>query len=637
MLNSRMKIILRELMTAEAPISSNYLANLNQVSSRTARQDIKDLNGILSGSGALIESVMGKGYRLGINHDKLFRDFLKETLHDSDKGNQEIPRTPEERINYLIKRLLLSEGFLKLDDLAEELYISKSTIQNDIKEIRKKLARYKITLESRPNYGLKVKGNEVKLRFCMAEYIFDRNEPIIEPYLDSISQADIEEISQIIMRKIKVHQITLSDIAMNNLLIHIAIAYNRIESGYHVSLQQEDLKEITDQYEYEVAKEIVKEVEHHFQVNFPSTEIAYIAIHLLGTKIASQSDSVVEQVMDPEIMELVTIALEKVEEKLNLELKDDKELVFALCLHLKPAINRFRYDMNLRNPMLEDIKKNYPLAFEAGIIAGIAIEEHTSIKIDEGEVGYLAIHLGAAIERKKLTLGPKRCLIVCGSGMGTAKLIYYKLNAQFGQFLDIVGTTEYYTLSQYNFEDIDFIVSSIPISINIPVPVIEVNAILRNSDLLKIENRIMKNKQLVYSYLQKDLVFLQKNFTTKEAVLEFLNEELLKKDLVDDDLLEAVYEREKIAPTAFGNLVAVPHPITPKSARTFIAICTLEKPIQWGEKSVQFVGLLCVKKDSQEDLQNMYDRFGQIIDSSTVVEQLVKAGTYEEFMKVFRG
>src|SRR5699024_10728226 len=82
--------------------------------------------------------------------------------------------------------------------------------------------------------------------------------------------------------------------------------------------------------------------------------------------------------------------------------------------------------MNIRNPMLADIKKNYPLAFEAGIIASLAIEKHTGTKIDENEVGYLALHIGAAIERRKLKSGPKRCLIVCASGLGTAQLIFYK-------------------------------------------------------------------------------------------------------------------------------------------------------------------------------------------------------------------
>src|SRR5699024_12559064 len=78
----------------------------------------------------------------------------------------------------------------------------------------------------------------------------------------------------------------------------------------------------------------------------------------------------------------------KIEEELNLDIKHDQELIMGLGLHLKPAINRYKYGMNFRNPMLADIKKNYPLAFEAGVIAGLSIESKIGIEINENEIGY---------------------------------------------------------------------------------------------------------------------------------------------------------------------------------------------------------------------------------------------------------
>lgn len=633
-----MRTILRELMAAQTPITGAYLANLNQVTARTTREDVKSLDELILGHGASIDSVMGKGYQLEITDDTKFRKYLQTVFEKEVTTEGYVPESPEERTTYLIKRLLLSEGYLKLDDLADELYVSRSTIQNTLKPVKEILNNYDIKLESRPNYGLKITGNELKLRFCMAEYIFDRNDEksqgLLDPQFSSIPQEDLDAISDIILRQIKEHHITLSDIAMNNLLIHIAIAYKRIKSGYHVTLYHTDLEEIMEQTEFQVAKKIVKEVEATFQVKFPQTEVAYIAIHLLGTKMLSQKNEVVGQVMEEEVFKLVNFALEKIEAELDLGIKDDKELILGLSLHLKPAINRYKYGMNIRNPMLEDIKKNYPLAFEAGIIAGLAIEEETGTEINENEVGYLALHIGAAIERSKLKSGPKRCLIVCASGLGTAQLIYYKLKSQFGRNLDVVGTTEYYKLNQYNLHEVDFIISSIPIAEELPAPVIEVNAIMGDNDLRKIESHIVDRKEDVDTYFRKDLMFLRKNFTTKEAALEFLHKTLYGKGLVDKHFLDAIYERENVAPTAFGNLVAIPHPIAPKSEQTFLAVCTLEKPIMWQDKPVQLICVLSVKKNSQEDLQAMYDQLGKIIDNSSMVQKLIKAKTAEEFMSV---
>lgn len=640
MLTSRMKTIFRELMAAEAPVTGNYLAVVNQVSARTIREDVKGLNLLLGGEGAFIDAIMGQGYKLRISDEGLFRRYLKKLAANDAEMETLIPKMPEERISYLMKRFLLSDGYIKLEELADEMYISKSTLQNDLSHVKQLLSDYDIRLESRPNYGLRVHADELKRRFCIAEYIFVREEPINElfkPHFTSLSQEELDVILALVMEQIHENEVFVSDIAINNLVIHLAIAYKRIKEGYNVTLFPADVDEIIKQREYKAAEKIVSKVQEKFAVEFPLEEVAYIAMHLLGTKIAAHpaaGEKVVKQVIQKEISELVIRALKSIELKLNLGILDDQELIIALSLHLKPAVNRYKYGMNIRNPMLQDIKSNYPVAFEAGIIAGLTINKAIGTVIDENEIGYLALHIAAAIERRKSEIVPKKCLIVCASGLGTAQLIYYKLKSQFGDSLDIAGTTEYYKLGQRQLKDIDFIVSSIPIQEELDIPVIVVNAILGEADIRKIEKFILKDRQNITAYFQKDLMFLGLELRSKEEVLEFLNGNLSERGLVDAGCLEAIYEREKVAPTSFGNLVAIPHPITPHSKTTFLTVCTLKKPIMWKDKPVQFVCLLNVMEDSREDLQFMYDVLGKIIHDSTLVERLIKARTYEEFMKV---
>ncbi|MFD1067634.1 BglG family transcription antiterminator [Oceanobacillus locisalsi] len=636
MLDNRMKTILRELMAAETPVTGKYFATVNHVTDRTTREDMKTLSGLLQVHGATIESLKGKGYQLTIIDEQHFRNFLKEISSYDQSIGECVPRTPEERIKYIIIRLLLNQNYMKLDHLAEEMYISRSSIQNDLKHVKVILSSYELSIDVRPNYGLKIKGNEMKIRFCMSEYIFNRNEEIGEQcgdlYLKNFDQKLLDDFLQIILNQINFHQITLSDIALNNLLVHIVIAYRRIKSGNYVELYNMDVQDILKQKEYKVAREIINEIEEKLGVTFPQAEVAYIALHLLGTKMLSQANDVVDEIIDENIQCYVSNALNQIDQEFNLEIKDDRELIFGLSLHLKPAVNRYKYGMNIRNPMLEEIKKNYPLAFEAAISAGMTIGQEMGAEIDENEVGYIALHIGAAIERKKLMSGAKRCLIVCASGFGTAQLIYYKLKNQFGKELDVAGTTEYYKLHDYNLNDIDFIVSSIPISDNISVPVIQVNAILGENDLMKIGQFIDKKNLSINTYFDEKLTFIRKKFQTMDEVLGFLNDELIQKGLVDETFIEAVYEREEIAPTSYGNLVAIPHPITPKTEKTFLTVCTLEKPIKWRGKLVQFVCLLCVKTGSQEDLQEMYEILGKIIDNSVIVKRLIKARNYKEFI-----
>lgn len=639
MLSARGRSILKKLLSADTPVTGNYLATINNVSARTIREDIKQLDHMLLENGAEIQSVMGKGYQLKIGNEKQFRKYLQSIAKEMSEEDF-IPNAPEDRVTYVIKRLLLAEDYVKLEELAEALYVSKSTVQNDLKSVKDILSNYDIKLKSRPNHGLEVEGNELKLRFCMSEYIFDYEHKEIgdrsfSMFLKAITKQDLAAVGEIIMDQLSENKLSMSDIAVNNLQIHICIAINRIKRGAYVKLVKSDLDDILDKEEYIVAQKIAQIIKDKFDVEFPDVEIAYIAIHLLGTKMTAYSNSgndFVSGFFEESIIHLVEYMLERMEKQLNLGISEDEELKIALALHLKPAINRYKYGMNIRNPLLESIKKNYPLSYEAAVLAGVAIEEMTGSEIDDNETGYLALHIGAAIERKKLNNGPKRCLIVCASGLGTAKLIFYKLKSYFGEGLDVVGTTEYYKLKDYDLSDTHFIISSIPISEKLAVPVIEVNALLSEEDIRKIQRHINLNKPQTDVYFQKELLFLHENLTSKEEVLAFLNRRLLDKGLVDETFLEAVYERESVAPTAYGNLVAIPHPISPQSEKTFLVACTLEKAIMWDNKPVQFICMLCVKKESMEDLQSLYDFLVNIIDNISVVQSLVKAKTYEEFM-----
>jgi len=264
------------------------------------------------------------------------------------------------------------------------------------------------------------------------------------------------------------------------------------------------------------------------------------------------------------------------------------------------------------------------------------IQERLGIKIEESEIGYLAIHFGAAIERRKRPSPRKRCLIICASGTGSAYLLMYKIKEAFGSKIEIVDTTGYYNRKTFPFGEIDFIISTIPIREPMNVPVIQVNTILGEGDVRKIARFLSeRDGNPLEKYSGKDLIFLQKSFAAKEEVISFLCEKLKERGMIPDGFFDSVMEREEIAPTCFGNLVAIPHPMVPQTDTTFWSVCTLKKPIQWSDKRVQLVFLLSVQKKNAKDLQEMYKILIRVLDDPAIVQQLVKADTYEAFASVF--
>lgn len=642
MLNTRMTAILRELMGTRLCITGEDLAATIEVTSRTIRSDIKELDTILIRNGGIIKSKRGTGYQLLIEDEQAFLEFLQGNFQKVSSADESIPTVPEERVHYLIKRLLLADGYQKLENLADEMYISKSIIQNDLRDVKKLLDSYRIGLKIKPNYGIKLKGDEVKLRYCMSEYIFNRvgTHPDINKLGVSIlTGEEMQVIKNIILLQIKEQEIAISDIGLKNLVIHIAIAFKRIQNSNFVSLSPKNLEEITNKLEYEVAGRIIRDIENELDILFPEAEIAYIAIHLLGIRIMTNLNTVevdFQDHIDPATYQLTLKIIESIEKNLGLDILDDKELIVTLSLHLKPAIYRFRYGMNLRNPMLNEIKSKYPIAFEAGILAGLIINQELEIEINEDEIGYLALHIGAAIERRTMSTNPKKCLIICASGLGSARLLSYKIQSVFGTRISIASIIEYYKLSDFPLQTIDFIISTIPISESLHIPVIEVNTFLGNSDFQKIEDLLKTSKEPTMQFTREDLVFLQKKIESREEVLSFLAARLEKLSLAGETFLESVLERESFSPTSFGNLVAIPHPAIPQTDSTFWAICTLQKPIKWGDKRVQFVCLLSIEKNSKGDFQKMYNQLERILDDSTKVQKFIKCKTYKEFIHVFK-
>ncbi len=640
-MDTRKRNILKELMASNTPITAGYLGQILEVSSRTIREDIKDLNHILSKHGAEVKSTRGIGYELEIIETTDFHSFLSDRSQKTVADNQ-LPNSPESRIVYIIKKFLLSEKYIKLEDLADEMHVSKSTLQLDLKSIRTILKSYNLQLNSLPNYGLKIEGKELNRRFAISEYVFNRDHTAPDllwiDQLSTITHSDKETLTNIwrlLINKLDENNVSLSDIAVNNLFVHIAIAYKRIKNGHSINLVQKDLKDIESQKEYEVAKNIVKEVEQIWQVSFPDIEVAYITIHLLGTKMINESlvsEKKIENIMDNNIKSLAISMVESIDDELNLGIQGDTELLVGLCLHLKPALNRYKYGMNIRNPLLNDIKTNYPLAFEAGLIASLVLYEKLNITIDENEIAYLALHIGAAIERQKLEHTPKRCYIVCASGVGSSQLIRYRIESEFHSQIIVEGVTEYYRINEIPLNKIDFIISTVPIKHDLPIPIIEVNAILSEKDITKVGEFVESIEEKIAEYIPKENLFLNKSFSSKEEVIDFLSSVAESKDTLPDNYKEMIYEREEIATTAYGNLVAIPHPISPQSTKTFLTICTLDSPINWDDRKVQFVCLLNVEENSKENLQRMYGLLGNIVNDPELVRQLIEAKNYQEFV-----
>lgn len=631
-LTKRQKMILNYLLQKDKIISGQELAKEYDVTTRTIRNDIVAIEGVLANdSGIHIESIRGKGYKVEIfQNEKLF-SFL-ETINENTKSS---PIEPEERVNYIVNRLLLSSEYLKIDRLADELFISRSTLQNDLLNVKVVLEKFGLKIVSKPSHGVCLVGDEKERRYAISEQIVSE----ISNHNNSnfgntiLPEEEINFLKKIVLKQLKQANLNLSDMALNNLIVHVAIACKRVREGSYI---QNTSASISHEKEFLVAKKIVKQIENELNISFPDIELTYIAMHLMGTKIFfNKNERKNWGKLEHKISSVSKEMIRVVEEKLNMDFEEDTELLAALSLHLKPVLYRYENNMSIRNTMLDAIKINYPIAFDAGVSASKVLERRFNIIVDESEIGFIALHIGAAIERKKTKKNIKNCLVVCTTGLGSSRLLYYKLKSKFGDQINIIGTTELHNIYLYDEKSIDLIISTVPLPSNIKIPFLVVDVLLGSKAIKELENEINStNESYSNLYLNQRTVYLQKHLKTSDEVIKYICSDLIEKNLVSKGITESVLTRESAASTSFGNYVAMPHPLEAFSDDTFWSLLTLKEPIMWNDKEVSIVCFLHVASSNIDELEPLYKELLSLLDDEESVKKLMSANNKTEVSKI---
>ncbi|HBF77525.1 MAG TPA: PTS sugar transporter, partial [Clostridiaceae bacterium] len=559
LLTNRQKQILLFLTKFKGILTAKRISEELGVSDKTVRNDIKVLQGESQKIGAKIQSISGKGYKLEIINAEQFLKFYCQSF-DKDKEISNDFTDQDNRVNYIIKRFLLAKGYIKMEDLENEMFVSKSTLRNDLKIVRQILDSYELNIINRPYYGTKIEGDEYMKRMCLSNLLLDNSTNMFTEYnkLQSYDKDLFNKIKDIAIKKLKDYQIEISDVSLDSLAKHIAIACKRIKEGFIIgSLNIHSNIECT--FEKNVAKEIVKEVESYTNLKFPETEIDYITVQLLCTKLLSEK---AYTEYSGEISKIVDDIIEQLREKFHWDFRNNFEFIQGLTLHLRPAVNRILFQFHIKNPLLDEIKLKCPRAFEGAIVASKCIESYIHKEVDMNETAYIALHIEAALERMEGNKSvKKRVLVVCATGMGSAKILYNRLQKVFGDHIEIVDTISCYNLESYDLSSIDMIISTIPIEDKWGVPVQKVDIFLSDKDVKGIKEKLFSNKVDMHLLLNSSRVFIHKDINNKKGVIQYLCSELEKQGLVSHNYESFVLERENVASTSFENLVALPHPM----------------------------------------------------------------------------
>lgn len=500
-ISARERIILQFLVSnIDKDVTIKELADTIHVSERTVHRDLKNVEEILDSFHIKLNKKIGVGVRiLGSPNDI---HLLKISLLKQDYTEY----TPEERILVALCTLLDNKEPIKLFSLAKELGVTTATVSNDLDKLEPIIDKYNLTLLRKRGYGVELVGSEEDKRKAIRSLLSDRFDvpeflQMVKENIQKKSTNKIDSISERLLglvqkeKLIKIENIIedineqlpypLADSSYVGLVVHIALALERIQRGENIILQKDYMEELSQTREFEFAKTIAWRLERTFSIPIPEQEIGYITMHLRGAKIRFDNSVGIKD-ENLEIALLVKQLIDRVEILLNTKFLDDS-LFKGLLAHLQPTLYRLEKKMRISNPLLPEIKKDYPELFE--IVKKAAEQTLTNIDIPDEEVGYLVLHFGSSINNTEISKDLS-VLIICSSGIGTSKMLAAKIVSQIPSLKE-VKTASVFELKNISIEGYDVIFSTIPLE-DIKQEYLLVNPILSDQDLEEVKSYLKK-------------------------------------------------------------------------------------------------------------------------------------------------
>jgi len=649
-MNERQLNLLRSLLAHLNEFRTiGELAVEQDCSVRTIRNDLDKIEQLLEGR--LHEGKLERrpGIGVSLRAEKRNVKKLMEIVHASDSDSSY--KEDMGRRLLILYHLLMADAPLTLTSLAEKYYVNKAVIKEDLEWLDKEIAPYGLTLMTRQNYGTVVEGREKDKRGVLAKTAkrlkdLSTKEKALLQFFDP---SEIKIVQDALKALQATYEISINPETLESLVIHILFTIKRIYLNQPIELSDKELRAIDGTESFDWSETVSRWVEKRLNLVFPVNEKAYLALHFHGSRIEHQLKSAETDLKaGPDwVDELVRELLEEVSDFENLPLVEDKALLTNLQIHLRTTANRIEGGLAVSNPLLSEIKKEYPHLFYFILTVVEEYNERIGISIPEDEVGYLTVHFQAALERVHMQL-PKKLIvgIVCHFGIGVSAFLQAKIERHFPEIEETVILSAAELKTYLQSHQLDLVVTTEPLP-DSGVTTLLISPLLNDEEVRQIARFIRKqpakqaekNEQWdILRYTQPFLVHLGQSFTTPEAALIFIVQQIFSKGYVEKEYLETVLGRESHSSTGIGMGIALPHGDPRYIRQSSISCLTFRQPIKWGNENVSLVFLLAVKKEELKNanMKQFFVFMNRLMENPLLYEKMLKEQDRLKFLSYFK-
>ncbi len=500
-------------------ISVKDIAQKLNVSARTIRSDIEKLddhiNECFNSDELYIERKSGSGIRLKSKSP----DFNFNELDINSLATNKIQVDNSTRRLEIMNMMINSNEELTTQFLADQYYVSKSTILKDLDWINRWLKQYNLEVEKKQNKGVYILGSEKDIRNAIVAVLklgnISRQKPdskiqknieikqnsnkyneIVKIY----PRINIDEIGNIIHNAEKEFAFFMPEEHYNSMFTHLVISIGRLLKGIKVDDESELIEGQCNDIETQVARYIVSRLEEEFKISIPQAEFAYICMHLMGLNIYSGTErmNIDDALLNipSNVKTLVYEIVRHVGNILNMDFTDDKILFLGLMFYLKTSIFRLKSNTNIGFSQDINVNDIFQEICTAVWTTDTLYKKYANVtaNISNDEILEVARYFLVAIERK---WRKNKAIIVSDTSLQAAIEIRNQLTKYIPN-IQVVDICSYYQLNLRNHDNYKFIISTMPLSYK-NKPVMQVPVKLDNDNINEIKrfvnNYILKNSK----------------------------------------------------------------------------------------------------------------------------------------------
>ena len=602
-LSLRQRRLIYYLQNHSGYITGTTLANHLGVSSRTIRNEVSETNLLLAPHHVQIEAKHGYGYFLKAEDPSILADLARSNVSFL---------TREDRIRHIITRLCLSDQFLDLYDLQDEMFISQTTLENDLAALRDYCNSFHPHIQLiREHNAICFESNERKKRAVLTRLFaenwnYNARGNTYYNY-EFLEEDTVNQIMEITGSYTQEAGIFMDDINMVILNLSIAILYYRVKSGHFLN----DLPafECRDRLSIETGDRILDMLQTRFDISFPANERTDIYLHLSFSRLHDADKlnfHTVSQYFDARVILITDQYLHNILETFHMNFFQDQDFYITLlqCIYFfSLPVHHF----NSPDVPAEQFRAHFAVELEIAYLFQDMAKTYFGSYLDQTELFYLAYSLHGAVGYYLTSMPKLNTVILCHLNLPACWYLKRQISSAHGTFLHIQALLPVYRKDTYDFSDTDLVLTTVNKTIreDLRGKTLHISPFFTREDSALIDTYIsgLLLNRMVFSDIPSMERLLaeatwQEDCTqeTYQDVLEDMIARQIETGTVTEAFREAVLLRDRLLPYACSDSIAVIHSLE-SAQRTHLSVSVMRHRIRKNGFKLRFILLLTIRPE----------------------------------------